>query len=112
MPTVSLKPLSKVAPSIQYPNSGKAKFYFEASHPVDVFIVQNQTVQNQIVGTAQIVGIGVPTLPGVLAYAGWGMIDTIITFPEAWRPNNWYLVIGNPTQEHVAVYYQLNDAPK
>lgn len=112
MPIISVKPVWKEGISIQYPNSGKAKLYLEASHPVDVFIVQNEEMDRQITQTPLLVDGKIPNLPAVLPFLGQPKIDTIITLPESWRPNNWYLSIGNSTNEHVAVYYQVNEVPK
>jgi hypothetical protein len=103
MPVASINPLTKITAPFVHPNSGKARVYLEASHPVDVFVCHPGQVGviNTVAGAQS---------AGILCYPARTSLDDIVTIPEGWKETGWVLVLGNPFNRHVAVYYTVLNA--
>ena len=103
MSITALKPSQKTFTTLTVPKSGKAKLFLEASAPVDVFV----SLPDKAPAIKSVSDAGA----GVLVLSGRTNIDTVITFPDAWRTLGWSLVVGNPsTTDVAAVYFAIFEA--
>jgi hypothetical protein len=100
MPVAAIQNIKRVSFPYIIPPSGKVRITVEASIPVDIFVVK-QGDENFCSSVALATQHGIFTLPQRK------IEDQNLTLPESWRPNNWVLVIGNPSPNVAAVYYNV-----
>jgi hypothetical protein len=102
MPVAALQPSNRISPAYVYPKTGKVRIHVEASQTIDIFVASNAQAD-------QINSFQTAANLGILSILNQQNIDQIFTLPNTWK-DGWKLVIGNRSQNVIAVYYMVYDA--
>lgn len=119
MPVIVINPKNRISFPYTFPSTGKIKIYVEASQSVDVFIARSSSV-------SKITSVNAAKQAGIYTLEGQLKVDNLVlTLPQEWsKPNaglstngtpsptvgTWDIVIGNPSDNHVGVYYMVYNA--
>ena len=102
MPTTTtiIKARTKIYAGFQYPTSGRVKIQLKSNVSVDVFLAPNEVAEG-INSRDQGAAAGAIVIPNRISIE-----NEIFPLPPQWK-SGWKLMIGNPSNEDAAVYYDV-----
>lgn len=100
MPIVLLKPYTKIAPEFYYPSRGSIELNLESTHPCDVYVVPAD--QSKFIDSR-----GARIRRFWEAHNKMNIDRERISLSKSSGSEFWRLVIGNPNNETIGVYYKI-----